>query len=98
MPQRREVDGIGVVVRGKIECCRAHAEERAEREIDDRADNRRLVGRAGHHGIDALVKPLISPETSRMTKVEPTKNHGRRLNVSHPKRMAAPEENPMTAR
>jgi hypothetical protein len=31
-----------------------------------------------------LVKPLISPERSRMTKVAPTKNHGRCLNVSHP--------------
>ena len=28
-----------------------------------------------------------------MTTAEPTKNHGRRLNVSHPKRMADPVEN-----
>jgi hypothetical protein len=32
-----------------------------------------------------------------MRRVEPTKNHGRRLNVSHPKRKAAPAENPMDA-
>ncbi len=32
-----------------------------------------------------------------MTTVEPTKNHGRFLNVSQPKRKADPVENSMTA-
>ncbi len=53
MPQQREVDGVGIVVRGKIERRRAHAEQRAEREIDQRADERRLLGRAGDRAIDA---------------------------------------------
>jgi hypothetical protein len=40
-------------------------------------------------------KASIKPETSMMRKVDPMKNHGRRLNVSHAKRKAAPAENPM---
>jgi hypothetical protein len=43
----------------------------------------------------ALLKVLINPEASRMITVEPTKNHGRFLNVSQPKRMADPVENSM---
>jgi hypothetical protein len=44
-----------------------------------------------------LVTPSTKPEASMMRKVAPTKNHGRRLNVSHPKRRAAPAENSMAA-
>ena len=45
----------------------------------------------------ALLKASIKPEASRMTTVEPTKNQGRFLNVSQPKRKADPVENSMAA-
>ena len=44
-----------------------------------------------------MVNALINPEASRITTVEPTKNQGRFLNVSHPKRRADPVENSMAA-
>ena len=46
----------------------------------------------------APIRRSITTGTSKMTTAEPTKNHGRRLNVSHPKRMADPVENSIAAR
>ena len=68
------------------------------REIDDDADDRRLFDGTAHRGIDGAGEGVDQPEASRITTVEPTKNHGRFLNVSQPKRMADPVENSMAAR
>src|SRR4030042_1916739 len=55
MPKQGEIGGGGIVVRCEVKCRRTHAEERAEREIDYSADDRRLLGGAGERGIDAAL-------------------------------------------
>jgi len=50
------------------------------------------------HNNAVVLKEFLDSRASKMRKVDPTKNHGRRLNVSHPKRMASPVENCMPAR
>src|SRR6185312_11959583 len=60
VPQQGKIGRIGIVVRGEIERRGPHADQRAEREIDHRADDRRVIGGTGQRGIDAAGETIAN--------------------------------------
>ena len=53
MPQQGEIGRFGAIVRHEIKRRHTHAEQRAERDVDEHAGKRRLLGRAREQSIDA---------------------------------------------